>query len=242
MKIIIEKTKNEISQTAANLLFGQMIQEPRVNIAITAGSTPVKTYEYLAQLVKNKPYLSNVHYYNFDEIPFKNRESQDGVTMTCLRELYLTPAEIDEAQIHPLTGMNYKAQDKKILADGGLDTIFLGIGLDGHFCGNLPDTTHFHDQTTVVKIDSRPDMPDILKKEMIKAHVSEDNACDYYVTMGPKSVMAARQLILMAIGSDKAKIIKQALTGPVTDTIPASILQVHPNLIVLLDEEAASEL
>ncbi len=259
---------------AADLLFGKMISKHRVNLAITAGATPQKTYELLVEKVKQKSYLKHVHYYNFDEVPFLNQEAHDGVTMTCLKNLYFTPAGIPAQQIHPLTASNYQTHDARLLADGGLDAIFIGIGADGHFCGNLPQTTHFQnetvavdvtsrpdmadilknemvkagvsdhfqDETVAVDVTSRPDMADILKNEMVKAGVSEDLACDYYVTMGPKSVMAAQQVILMAIGEAKAKIIKQALFGEVRQAVPASILQLHPNLLVLLDEAAAREI
>lgn len=242
MKIVIEQDEAAISQVAADLLFGKMLSGNRVNLAITAGATPQKTYEILSEKVKSKPYFDNVHYYNFDEVPFLNQESSDGVTMTCLKQLYFTPADIAANQIHALTATNYHTQDARLAADGGLDAMFLGIGSDGHFCGNLPQTTAFEDQTVAVDVTSRPDMADILRNEMVKAGVSEDLACDYYVTMGPKSVMASRQLILMATGQAKAKIVKQALFGAVTPEIPASVLQLHPNLLVLLDKAAASEL
>lgn len=242
MQLIVEKNEAAISQVAADLLFGKMISKHRVNLAITAGATPQKTYELLVEKVKQKSYLKHVHYYNFDEVPFLNQEAHDGVTMTCLKNLYFTPAGIPAQQIHPLTASNYQTHDARLLADGGLDAIFIGIGADGHFCGNLPQTTHFQDETVAVDVTSRPDMADILKNEMVKAGVSEDLACDYYVTMGPKSVMAAQQVILMAIGEANAKIIKQALFGEVRQAVPASILQLHPNLLVLLDEAAAREI
>ncbi|MFD2307309.1 glucosamine-6-phosphate deaminase [Enterococcus termitis] len=238
MKIIVEKNYEKMSRVAANVLLGKMYQNKRVNLAITAGSTPVKMYEYLVEDVKNKPYFDNVHYYNFDEIPFKKKQGY-GVTMSNLNKLFFEPAEIDTAHIHPLDEKNYKTQDSRLEQDGGLDLILLGIGADGHYCGNLPGTTTFEDLTSVVDENATENMKDILLSEV---GGDETERPDFYVTMGPKSVMQAKEIVLFATGKKKASIIKQAFFGPVTNDVPASLLQVHPNLTIILDEEAASEL
>ncbi|WP_430606858.1 hypothetical protein IGJ55_003204 [Enterococcus sp. AZ170] len=238
MKIIVEENYAQMSRVAANLLLGKMYQNKRVNLAITAGATPVKMYEYLVEDVKNKTYLDNVHYYNFDEIPYK-KKSGYGVTMNNLNKLFFEPAAINPDQIHPLDETNYKTQDLRIEQDGGLDLILLGIGADGHYCGNLPGTTTFEDLTSYVGEDATEDMQEILLSEV---GGDENERPNFYVTMGPKSVMQAKEIVLFATGKKKAKIIKQAFFGPVTNNVPASLLQVHPNLTIILDKEAASEI
>jgi 6-phosphogluconolactonase/glucosamine-6-phosphate isomerase/deaminase len=238
MKIIVEETYEKMSRVAANILLGKMYQQKRVNLAITAGSTPVKMYEYLVEDVKNKSYFDNVHYYNFDEIPFKQKQGY-GVTMSNLTRLFFEPAAIPAEQIHPLDEKNYKEQDKRIEQDGGLDLILLGIGTDGHYCGNLPGTTRFEDLTSYVGEDATENMKDILLSEV---GGDENERPNFYVTMGPKSVMQAKEILLFATGKKKAAIIKQAFFGPVTNDVPASLLQTHPNLTILLDQEAAAEL
>lgn len=122
---------------------------------------------------------------------------------------------------------------------GGLDAILIGIGEDGHFCGNLPGVTKFGDETRLVSVDSRPDMHDILLGEV---GGDPNKVPEYYVTMGPKSVMHAKEIIMFANGKKKAAIIKKALQGEVTEEVPSSIFQLHPNFTVVLDAEAASEL
>lgn len=72
MQLIIEESYEKMSETATKLIFGKMLNDHRVNLSITAGNSPKKIYEKLAPLVKNKSYLSNVHYYSFDEVPLKN--------------------------------------------------------------------------------------------------------------------------------------------------------------------------
>lgn len=238
MKLIIEENYEKMSRVAANVLLGQMYQNRRVNLAITAGSTPVKMYEYLVADVKDKPYFTNVHYYNFDEVPFKKRRGY-GVTMSNLNRLFFQPAAIDTANIHVLDENNYQTQDARIAQAGGLDLILLGIGTDGHFCGNLPGTTTFEDLTSVVKQSATKQMKDILLQEV----GGDESECpDFYVTMGPKSVMQAKAIVLFATGKEKASIIKKAFFGPVTNDVPASLLQTHPNLTLILDQEAAQEI
>lgn len=238
MKIIVEKNYDQMSRVTATILLGKMYQNKRVNLSITAGSTPVKMYEYLINDVKDKAYLDNVHYYNFDEVPFKKKKGY-GITMSNLNKLFFAPAKIDPAKIHVLDEENYATQDTRIEQDGGLDLILLGIGSDGHYCGNLPGTTSFEDLTTRVEANAVPGMKEILLDEV---GGDEEECPDFYVTMGPKSVMRSKEIILFATGKSKAEIIKKAFFGPITNDVPSSLLQLHPNLTIVLDQEAASEI
>lgn len=230
MKIIVEKTFDAMSETAKNILLGYMSQDRRVNLSITAGSTPTGVYKKMIEVVKESPNYGNVHYYNFDEIPVSGQK--EGITMTDLRKLYLNPANIDEKNIHPLTVENYAEQDASLAAVGGLDAMLIGLGSDGHFCGNMPTTTQFNQQTYKVHVtgDEPWFEPEHMEKNM------------NFVTMGLLSVMKVKHLILIVNGMKKADIVKKVLQGPITEEYPASFLQLHPNLTVILDKEAASEL
>ncbi len=139
MKLIITEDYQEMSRVAAHHLLGYMSKTRRVNLAITAGSTPKGMYEYLTTLVKGKPWYDNCYFYNFDEIPFRGKEGE-GVTITNLRNLFFTPAGIKEENIQKLTIDNYREHDQKLAREGGLDLVVLGLGADGHFCGNLPNS------------------------------------------------------------------------------------------------------
>jgi 6-phosphogluconolactonase/glucosamine-6-phosphate isomerase/deaminase len=230
MKIIIKKDYEAMSELTKNILLGAMTQDRRVNLSITGGNTPVLVYQKLTEAVKDAPYFDNVHYYNFDEIPAPGQA--EGITISDLRRLYLTPTKIAETNIHPLTIENYAGQDERIAAAGGLDLMLIGLGKDGHFCGNMPGSTKFNYFTNKVTVQG--DEP-WFEPGMIEIG-------DSFVTMGPASVMRVKHLVLIVNGKGKAEMVKQVLTGPVTEAIPASILQLHPNLTVILDEEAASEL
>lgn len=230
MKIMIKKDFEAMSEAAKTILLGQMSQDKRVNLSITAGNTPVEVYKRLIDVVKDSNDYSNVHYYNFDEIPLELNE--EGVTITELRKLYLTPARINEKNIHPLTVANYSEQDQRLELAGGLDAMLIGLGGDGHFCGNMPTTTNFKNETYKIKVSGEEPWfdPNIMQIGM------------EFVTMGPVSVMRVKHLILIVNGEKKADMVNKALTGPITEDIPASILQLHPNLTVILDECAASKL
>ena len=219
MKLIITEDYQEMSRVAAHHLLGYMSKTRRVNLAITAGSTPKGMYEYLTTLVKGKPWYDNCYFYNFDEIPFRGKEGE-GVTITNLRNLFFTPAGIKEAR------------------EGGLDLVVLGLGADGHFCGNLPNTTHFHEQT--VEFPIQGEMVDIVAHGELGGDFSL--VPDSYVTMGPKSIMAAKNLLIIVSGAGKAQALKNVLQGPVTEDVPASVLQLHPSLMVIADKAAAAEL
>lgn len=235
MKVFIGKDVEEMSKIAADYVMSYMYQEKqRVNLSITGGSTPKRMYELLVPQVKDTNRFDHVHFYNFDEIPYR-KEDREGVTISGLREAFFTPAGIPEERIHKLDQFNYQTQDERIEKDGGLDMVILGVGADGHFCGNLPQTTKFGDFTTRVECDQR------LKDRILpEFNDVEEDVPDYYITMGPRSIMRAKHIIMIASGAKKAEIIKTLMEGVVDEDKPATILTLHPHFTLIMDEEAAS--
>ena len=236
MRVIRTASLQEMNEVGAQYLLGAMHTQHRTNIAITAGSTPKGVYDVMIPLVKDKDYFDNVHYYNFDEIPFKGEDGY-GVTMTNLNKLYFDPANINREKIHVLDWTNYETQDERIGEDGGLDFVLLGVGADGHFCGNLPGTTKFGDLTSRVDEDATPDMVDVLLSEVGGV---EEKRPDFYVTMGPKSIMQIKKLVMIANGKAKAGIVKKLVEGVVTEDVPATLLTTHPDFTLIVDAEAAA--
>lgn len=234
MKVIKVKDYEEMSQVAAENILGYMYKEGRVNLSITGGTTPKRMYEILVPRVKGKEQFKDVHFYNFDEIPYR-KEDREGVTISGLRELFLTPAEIKEENIHKLDHANYTMQDERIKEDGGLEMVILGLGWDGHFCGNLPQTTKFGDLTSRVECDQR--LHDRILEEFNNV---EEDVPDYYITMGPRSIMQARNIVMIASGKKKAEAVKKLLSLEVDKNVPATILTLHPHFTLIVDEEALS--
>ena len=232
MRVIVVEDYEEMSQVAASYVIGAMYRPGRVNLSITGGSTPKRMYEVMVPQVAGKEQFKDVHYYNFDEIPYRTGD-REGVTISGLRKLYLTPAGVAEDRIHRLDPSNWETQDERIAADGGLDMIVLGLGWDGHFCGNLPGTTSFGDGTSRVECDEA--MRERLTDEFENGIV---DVPDFYITMGPRSIMAARELLMIASGEKKAAPVAKLLSGEVDPAWPATVLTLHPNFTLIVDKAA----
>lgn len=232
MKVILTENYEEMSDIAATHVLSYMYKPQRVNIAVTAGETPVRTYEILAPKIKGKDF-KNVHFYNFDEIPFK-QEDREGVTMLVLRQYFFDKIDHPEENIHILDQTNYTIHDEKLAEDGGLDLILLGVGTDGHFCGNLPGTTKFGDLT--VKVNCKEE--DLIDE--FEGHW--EFVPNYWITMGPRSIMRAKNLVMIASGKSKAHAIKKLLSNEIDENFPATLLTLHPNITLIIDQDAASEL
>lgn len=237
MNLIITKNYEEMSKMAAVRLLSAIVQgvEKRVNISITGGSTPVGVYEYVSKFLKPMD-LPGVHYYNFDEIPGKGKE---GATIASLRELFFKPCNIAENQIEKFTVQNFRTYDRKLKEDGGLDLVFMGLGEDGHFCGNIAGS---FDDFGIGCHTVNSYLNKWLTGLMEEVCQGKENIPDYFVTFGPKTVMCAKKLLLIVSGEKKAAILKKALEGPVTPAVPASILRLHPDITVIADGASASEL
>ncbi len=237
MNLIIANDYDEMSRIAASYLLGELAKgyERRVNVSITGGSTPAGTYEYVKQVIAGLS-IPGVHYYNFDEIPMKGK---DGATLAALRDLFYKPCKIPENQIERFDETNYLSYDQKLEADGGLDLMLLGLGGDGHFCGNISGAFEDFGQGCYT-VDSY--LNEELTGLLADACGGMENVPEQFVTFGPSTVMKSRKIILIVNGEKKAEILRKALEEPITPKVPASVLCLHPNFTVIADKAAASKL
>ena len=137
MRFIITKNHEEVSNVMAQLMLKHMHSDKeRVNISITTGKTPVRGYQILAEQTKGKAYFNNVHYYIFDEFWYK--DDPKGICRASLDYKYFDLADVEESHIHNLDESNADTFDEDIQQVGGLDLIIMGVGSNGHFCGNQP--------------------------------------------------------------------------------------------------------
>ncbi|MGO2617595.1 MAG: 6-phosphogluconolactonase, partial [Lactococcus cremoris] len=133
MKKIITKDYATMSELAAAIVLDKMMQPKRVNLSLTAGNTPLGMYEILFDRLQKMNFdRSNIHYYNFDEVPLAGERY--GLTMSALKMAFYDRVHIDDGNLHELNSQNNQVFDQKILQDGGIDLIVMGIGEDGHFC------------------------------------------------------------------------------------------------------------
>ncbi|MDR1034088.1 MAG: glucosamine-6-phosphate deaminase [Bifidobacteriaceae bacterium] len=233
MKIIIKDSYDELSDLTVSTLVGTMTQDKRVNLSLTAGATPALAYEKLVPFLKQNAHdLANTHYYNFDNIG----DHEGGVTMQQLDAQLYVPAGITRENIHELTVHNYKTWDNKVANDGGLDLMLIGLGQDGHFCGNVPDFVDYEKYTYAVELAEMYE-----KTPELVAMFDGMPLPEYMVTMSLKSVLRVKRLVMIVNGKKKAHMVKQIL-GSLDKNVPSSFLQLHSNFTLILDKDAASEL
>lgn len=233
MKLIVTNTDVEGSKEAFEIIKSGMNNGAKV-LGLATGSTPVTMYKEICNSDLDFSNMTSInldeyygidpnnkqsyHYFMkkhlFDKKPFKNTYVPDGLAK-----------DIDEEVKHY----------NKIIADNPIDIQVLGIGRNGHIAFNEPGTP-FDVETRKVE----------LTDNTIKANARFfDNEADVprqAICMGIKSIMHSKQIVLLAFGDNKADAIKALIEGPITENVPASILQDHPNVVVICDKAAASKL
>ena len=229
MKIIYAKNEQKMSEYAMQVILGTLYQDKKINLSLTSGRSPLTLYKMLAPEIKERKELSNVRYFWFDDSPYLGETY--GKNFDEMRQIFAEPAGINlDEVIHP-NMENYEEFDKIIDSYGGIDLMVIGLGYDGHFCGNLPESTEIDAYTYAVEYNEvRKNCADFVKRERNPI----------LITMGPNSLMRVRHLVMIVNGKEKAEIFKRFLEEPVHKENPSTILRMHPNFTVIVDDDAAS--
>lgn len=240
MKIIRAKDYQDMSRKAANIISAQVIMKPDCVLGLATGGTPVGTY---AQLVDwyNKGDLdfSEVTTVNLDEYRGLPKEHPQSYWYFMNENLF-SKVNIDLAKTNLPDGTNldtaaecarYNGIIHKL---GGIDLQLLGIGHDGHIGFNEPGEA-FELETHCIDL-----APTTIEANKRFFDGNEALVPKQAYTMGIKTIMQARKVLVVANGKAKAQAVKDAVTGPVTPACPGSILQLHPDCILVADEEALS--
>lgn len=239
MKIIIKDDFDQISKHAAELIASQVVLKPDSKLGFATGSTPELTYKYLIDIYRTgRISFKEVTSFNLDEYVGLGEDHKNSYAYYMKNHLFNHIDILDENINIPrglsenLEGQCRSYEDKIDLVEG-IDLQILGIGRNCHIGFNEPDVK-FEATTHVVKLD----------EDTIKANsrffTSLEEVPRYAISMGIKSIMKSKRIVLIAFGKDKAKAIKDMVEGKITPQNPASILQLHQNLTVLLDKEASS--
>ncbi|MGN1377372.1 MAG: glucosamine-6-phosphate deaminase [Dorea sp.] len=240
MKIYKAANYKEMSRKAANILSAQVIMKPNCVLGLATGSTPIGTYEQLVEWYRKGDLdFSEVTTVNLDEykgLPVTNDQSYYYFMHQHLFDL----VNINPANTHLPNGMEADSEkecrryEKLIHSLGGVDLQLLGLGHNGHIGFNEPDEA-FEKETHCVDLQERT----------IEANkrffASADEVPRQAYTMGIKTIMHAKKILVIVSGEDKAEIVKKAFFGPVTPKVPASILQMHNDVTLVADEAALSE-
>ncbi|MBQ0134810.1 MAG: glucosamine-6-phosphate deaminase [Clostridiales bacterium] len=235
MKIIID-SEEAIAKKAAQRYVELLNTKPDAILGGATGSSPLGLYAELAKLCREgKISFKNARSFNLDEYVGLEGTHDQSYRYFMNHNLF-EHIDIDIANTRVPDGINTAIAaeyDKEIEAAGGIDLQLLGIGVDGHIGFNEPGTP-LDSVTHVVELTENT------REVNSRFFASLDEVPTHAVTMGIKTVMNARGIILMAIGKSKAEICKAFIEGPITTDVPAPILQLHPNCEIYLDYEAAS--
>ena len=238
MRIYKAKDYNDMSRKAANLIAAQIIMKPDCVLGLATGSTPIGMYENLVKLNKNGDIdFSEVRTFNLDEyynLPKNNDQSYHYF----MHKNLFDHININPANVHIPNGMTddvnaeCKRYDELIKEADGVDIQVLGIGNNAHIGFNEP-TINFEKGTHLVE----------LEESTIEANSRFfDNIGDVpkkAITMGIGSIFKSRKIMLIATGENKAEAIYNTVYGKVVPEVPASILQFHSDIVLILDKEAA---
>ncbi len=235
MRFITVKTYEELSQKAANIIAAVVVNKPDCVLGLATGSSPVGTYQKLAEKYRNGDLdFSEVTSVNLDEYKgltgdhdqsyryFMNTNLFDHINIDKSRTFVPNGCAADLEQ----EGKDY---DQRIVELGGTDLQLLGIGLDGHIGFNEP-CDEFVKGTHVVTLD-----PSTIEANA-RFFESEADVPREAITMGMWAIMQAKKILLVANGKNKEEIVKKSFFGPITPQVPASILQLHPDVTVIYSE------
>ena len=232
MRFIEVESYEELSRRAAGIIAAQVIAKPESVLGLATGSSPLGTYDCLIKACENGDVdFSKVTSVNLDEyvgLTGDNDQSYRYFMDTNLfskvnirKEFTFVPngcAEDMEKE-----GKEY---DERIEKLGGIDIQLLGIGYDGHIGFNEPDDV-FTKETHLVELD-----PSTIEANA-RFFESIDDVPKKAITMGMGGIMSAKKVLLIANGAKKEEIVKKAFFGPITPKVPASILQLHPDVTVI---------
>ncbi len=245
MNINIFENSDLGSQFVANrigkvLAARNSVSRPTV-LGLATGSTPIEVYSELIKKHRDEGLsFENVVTFNLDEYyPMEPSDIQSYyhfMHQHLFDSVDIQPDNvfIPNGKIHEHKVIKYCEQyDDKIAQVGGIDIQILGIGANGHIGFNEPGS-ELNSVTRLVELDEQT------RKDAAATFNGIENVPTSAITMGINTILKAKEILIMAWGKRKAEIIKQCLFGEVTSTKPATFLQTHPNVSVVLDAEAAS--
>jgi len=241
MKIVIVDSAEEMGSRAADVFEEMILGKPDCVLGLATGSTPLPLYrELIAREKAGRISFENVRTANLDEYKGLHPDHPQSYRHFMQENLFDHISIKPENTIVPMGMTNdpetmCRQYEEKIAGWGGIDLQLLGIGHDGHVGFNEPEET-FPDDTHEVHLTP------MTREANKRFFESIDEVPTAAFTMGIGTIMSARKIVMIITGADKADIACAALKGPVTPKVPASILQFHSNLTVIIDRAAAAKL
>lgn len=241
MEIIIQPTPEAGSAIAAAIVARQLRDHPATVLGLATGSTPLLLYRELVRRHRQDGLdFRRVTTFNLDEyvgLPADHPQSYHRF----MWENLFSQVNIDRARVHLPDGMTddipafCRRYEQQIADAGGIDLQVLGIGTDGHIGFNEPSSS-LASRTRIKTLTAET------RQDNARFFDSIDAVPKHVITMGIGTIMDARRCVLLAFGEAKARAVAEMVEGPVTSMNPASMLQLHPVVKVVVDEPAAAQL
>jgi glucosamine-6-phosphate deaminase len=230
MGVQIFPSYEDLSRSAAQFIADAIRQKPDLILGLAAGNTPLGVYRELVRMHRDGSLdFSRVAVFNLDE--YAGLDASDTRSFTSfLRKNFIDLINVSESNVHllkfPDMSVDVYCEDveEAIRQAGGIDLQILGIGRNGHIAFNEPGSS-FKSRTRVVKV-AEPSAPEFATA----------------ITMGIATILDARRILLLASGPVKAEILAKAIEGPVTETLPASVLQLHADVTFMVEASSAVHL
>lgn len=237
MKVIVCKDKEQMSVEGAKQIQECMNNKPDCVLGLATGSTPLGMYENLCRMYKEGTLdFSKVKTFNLDEYCDLDVADKNSYHTFMFENLF-SKINVSKENIHIPDGESKDANkeckdyEKAIVQAGGIDLQVLGIGRNGHIGFNEPDESLFV-ETHVT------DLTQTTIDDNARFFEKKQDVPTKAITMGMGTIMNARKIIVLANGEGKKDAIRALLSGKVTTNVPVSLLQLHPNVVLICDEAA----
>lgn len=238
MRVIITGDYDEMSKTAASITAKEIKKGPQSVIGLATGSTPLGTYRELIRLHREEGLdFSGVRTFNLDEY-FRLPPDHPQSYHTFMSENFFNHVNVKLENVSIPDGMTTDVEkfcanyERRIKEAGGIDLQLLGIGRDGHIGFNEPGSS----------LGSRTRLK-TLTEETVRDNArffgGEEKVPRLAITMGIGTILEAKRLLMLASGAEKAGAVERAIEGPVSSQVTASVLQLHPQVTVVMDERAS---
>jgi len=232
MRVLVTPDYRTLSLTAAELVVKAVRTKPGLVLGLPTGNTPIGLYEQLVRSYREQQLdFSKLRTFNLDE--FVGLAPNDPHSYrTYMRKHFFDHVNVSAANTH--IPENPGTYEDAIKQTGGIDLLIVGIGTNGHIAFNEPGSS-FASRTREIEL--APETIASAGKYFEGTPVPERA-----ITMGIGTILESRCIVLLASGASKKSVVHRALNGPVSEAIPASALQLHPNVIAVLDEETSHHL
>lgn len=239
MRVVIVEDATAVSKRAADIFCSNLEQKPSSVLGLATGGTPLATYqELVTRCTAGQVSFAEATSFNLDEyvgLPAGHPQSYKQFMHDNL--FSKTDFRADRSFLPDGSATDYKAAgaeyEESIKQAGGIDLQLLGIGSDGHIAFNEPGSS-LASRTRIKALTKQT------RSDNARFFDSIDEVPRLSITVGIGTILDARQIVLLATGASKASAVRAFVEGPVTAQLPASALQMHPNVTAILDEPAAA--